>query len=113
MPHCSLTKTRDAQAGRLLATSAARAREIVLYLRDDAGLAIAKRWAARLRDKASSIGDAPDAFALDPELGPGRRRLVVGPYLIVYEAQDTRVLIVGVVHGARDLRRVFAESDEA
>jgi toxin ParE1/3/4 len=84
-------------------------RSIIAFLRREAGLRTARRWKEKLEAKARLIGESPLAFAEDPELGPGRRRLVVEPYLIVYEPQPSRVLILGVVHGARDLPALFAD----
>lgn len=44
-----------------------------------------------------------------PELGRGFRSYPVGNYVVVYRfaPRSERVLILRVVHGARDLRRVF------
>ncbi len=44
-----------------------------------------------------------------PELGRGFRSYPVGNYVVIYRVapRSDRVLILRVVHGARDLRRVF------
>ena len=81
--------------------------EIVAYLEGAAGPRIAERWATRLREAAESLGAAPAIAARDDRLGQGRRRLVVAPYLIVYELHGDEVLVLRVVHGARDLPALF------
>ena len=38
---------------------------------------------------------------------PDFRELIVGPYRLVYEVEDERVVIHGVVHGSRQVERVL------
>jgi toxin ParE1/3/4 len=37
-----------------------------------------------------------------PELGPGIRSISLSPYVIYYEVTDEAVIILRVLHGARD-----------
>ena len=63
----------------------------------------ADRLLARIGEKLERLGDFPDMGAPRPELAPGARLLVEGSYLVLYETMNDGVLVVRVVHGARDL----------
>lgn len=39
-----------------------------------------------------------------PDLGDIARILVVGDYVIIYEPHDEHLLVIAIIHGARDLR---------
>ena len=63
---------------------------------------------AELRVRCQGIGRSPKASALRPELGAGIRVIVFGSYLLAYhEEGDGSVLVDRVIHGARDLSRLF------
>jgi toxin ParE1/3/4 len=60
---------------------------------------------------------AEDRLAEFPELGrvrddlrPGVRSWAVGAYLVLYRLEPDGVLIVRILHGARDLRDLLSES---
>lgn len=40
-----------------------------------------------------------------PDLGELARILVVGHYVIIYEPHDEHLLVVAIIHGARDLKQ--------
>lgn len=84
--------------------------EIGDYLERVAGKRTARRWVERIQAKARRLAHQPYAGAADAELG-GRRRIVVGPYLVVYWATSDVVRIVRIVHGARDLPPLFPSDD--
>ena len=68
----------------------------------------ARRFGRLLRDRALSLGQNP--YRGTPLRRPnGLRRLLVGPYLILYDVAGDRVEVLQIVHGARDLRRVVRE----
>lgn len=60
------------------------------------------------------IYDAEDRLAMFPHLGPARPDLTpdlrlwpVGDYLIFYRIEPERLVIVRILHGARDLPAQF------
>jgi toxin ParE1/3/4 len=56
-----------------------------------------------LRQKALGVGAIPYAFPLVPRYERrGIRRRVCGNYLIFYRVENGDVLIVRILHGARD-----------
>lgn len=70
----------------------------------------AAAFVAELRRRCMAIGQSPKAAALRPELGQGIRIVVFGRYLLAYHQEDDgSVLVDRVVHGARDLARLFRD----
>ena len=63
----------------------------------------ARTFARELRATARSLGDRPLAFPLlDRFAQLGVRRRVHGNYLIFYRIDDATVVILRILHGARD-----------
>ena len=78
-------------------------REIVDYLNEHAGPAIAIRIGNELLDRALEVGHAP--FVGPPvKLRPGARKVMRYPYLIYYDVNASlkTVEVLRVWHGARD-----------
>ncbi|MCE3267716.1 MAG: plasmid stabilization system [Solirubrobacterales bacterium] len=67
----------------------------------------ADRMLDRLAYRMSMLEDFPELGPARPELGAGARVLVEGNYLIIYRLVSDEVEVVRVMHGARDLRRLF------
>lgn len=65
----------------------------------DAATRIVQRIDARIR----LLSEFPELGPERPEVAIGLRALVEGNYLILYRVETDTVLIVRVVHGARDL----------
>lgn len=60
-----------------------------------------------LRVACRQIRDSPRAFPVVPDhKDAGLRRRAYGRYLIFYRIQDDAVVIVHILHGARDLEAV-------
>jgi len=65
-----------------------------------------------LRAVALRLSDMPHAFPLVPRYEHhGIRRRPVGNYLIFYRVGDARILIVHIVHGARDYESLLFPHD--
>jgi toxin ParE1/3/4 len=63
----------------------------------------ARSFVRQLLEAARAIGEAPRGFLLVPRYEHLQiRRRAHGAYLIFYRVEDERVLIVHVLHGARD-----------
>jgi len=83
---------------------------IIAAIRENAGARVAARWRRIFEERANALAEQPFLGAADEDLGSGRRRLVVAPYLIVYELPSPdEVSILRVVHGARDLPSLFGD----
>jgi len=96
---------------RSLSVSPAASRELVTILSVIAEKAcerVAVRWRKLFGARMRALVRQPYLGAMDDDLGSGRRRLVVAPYLIVYELKPgDEVAILRIVHGARHLPTLF------
>jgi toxin ParE1/3/4 len=79
------------------------------YIAQDNPLA-AIRMILDIRDHCRKIASIPAIGRTRPELGAGLRSLSVSPYVIIYRYEEPdRVVVVRIVHGARDLPQVMKE----
>ena len=63
----------------------------------------ADRLLRRISKKLDFLGEFPEMGSPRPELTASARILVEGNYVILYEPSGESVVIVRVLHGARDL----------
>jgi plasmid stabilization system protein ParE len=80
--------------------------EILRYLAQEAGVAVAEKYDAAFRALLLRLSDFPGIGAPRPMLGDSIRIYAINPYVVIYEGSpdsDT-VLIHRVVHGRRDIR---------
>ncbi len=66
----------------------------------------ADRFVAKLEAKISSLSQFPEKGVARPDLFPDTRMLVEGQYLIFYQFEHETVIVMRVVHGARDLNEL-------
>ncbi|WP_241613849.1 type II toxin-antitoxin system RelE/ParE family toxin [Rosenbergiella epipactidis] len=59
------------------------------------------------------IAESPVIYRERPELGQSIRSCAYGRYLIVFSVLDTEVRIERLLHGSRDIIRLFTELDVA
>lgn len=64
-----------------------------------------------LRTLCGQLAQHPLAYRLRPELGEGIRSCAYGRYMIFFEIAADGVVIVRILHGARDLPAVFDHDD--
>ncbi|AHE56250.1 type II toxin-antitoxin system RelE/ParE family toxin [Sphingomonas sanxanigenens] len=69
----------------------------------------AERFIGKIRRLILRLGDFPMSGPARPELGDGLRSLSIGAYVILYRVLADDVLIVRVVHSARDLPRILRD----
>jgi len=80
------------------------------HLSSRAGAATALAWVERLTRRARSLSDPMLHGAENPQLGGGRRTHPERPYVLVYTVRPAGdVLVLRIVHGARDLPALFSE----
>jgi toxin ParE1/3/4 len=77
--------------------------EIWSYLAVESSEAVATNFLARLRSTFDPVREFPFAGPMRDELAPGLRVLFQTPYAIYYLVCDDELVIVRVVHGARDV----------
>jgi toxin ParE1/3/4 len=73
--------------------------------------AAARRMIQRLKSRCLSLDRFPERGR---PYGPRYRALNEGPYVVVYrtEPDQRRVIIVAVLHAARDIRRILGIADD-
>ena len=93
---------------RVIRTPAAEADlwEIVLQIAPD-NEAAAFRLVEAIDERFEVLSRFPLAGPARPELLPELRSFPVKNYLILYKPIDDGIEVMRVVHGARDLRRLF------
>jgi toxin ParE1/3/4 len=93
---------------RILRTPAAEADmwEILLHVARDSEDA-AFRLIDSIDERFELLARFPGAGPERPELAPELRSFPVGNYLILYKPLDDGIEVMRVVHGARNLRRLF------
>jgi toxin ParE1/3/4 len=80
-----------------------------------AGRNLAKRWEAGVTSTLLQIARGPETGSpckLDAEELRGTRRMAVARFpkhLIFYQVREDGILILRVVHGARDIESLFSE----
>ena len=79
--------------------------EVLAYLAQDS-LPAAQRLLETVLDSAESLASFSERGRIVPELRQSHiRELLVGRYRLIYEVFDTKVEILGFIHGARDFAK--------
>lgn len=72
----------------------------------------ARSFVRELVVQAKALGDLPERFPLvERHAASGVRRRVHGNYLIFYRVQARRVVVLHILHGARDYTAVLFPED--
>ena len=69
----------------------------------------ADRMIGRIYSSAHRLADFPESAPLRPDIGKGVRSLVVGRYLLLYRVEGSRVEVVRVIHGSRDVTALLED----
>jgi toxin ParE1/3/4 len=78
---------------------------------DSGSQGIADRLIDSITDRFFLLATRPNiGRSRDQDLRPGLRSFSVGAFVIIYRIQGTQVLILRVLHGARDLRLLLGHS---
>jgi toxin ParE1/3/4 len=85
--------------------------EIADYIAED-NPQRAATFIAELRVHGRTIAAAPLAWPARPELGAGIRASLHGRYVIFFREDAGHLLIVRILHGARDLSAQFGGTPE-
>ncbi len=92
---------------RRTATSRKDYAAVWAYVAENATPATADGVVRQLDDRARFLSDNPGAGTARPELRPRLRSFPVGKYLLFYRPVRGGIELVRVIHGARDIRRLF------
>lgn len=82
--------------------------DIWVYVATEASEAAATRLLDKIEDAAGSLLDFPLAGSPRELLGVGLRVVFQGNYAIYYRPSDTEIVIIRILHGARDAAALAA-----
>ena len=85
--------------------------EISLYLARQGSIETAERFIDAVHEQFRRLADYPSMGRAREELAPGLRSIPEGKYVIFYRSLQEDILIIRVLHGSRDARRVFKEPE--
>lgn len=77
--------------------------EIADYLEREAGPKIARGVIRRIRRQIRMLERDANRYRERAELGPGRRALLIGPWIAFYRVETNLVLVQRVLHSARNI----------
>lgn len=80
--------------------------DIWLHIAED-NPAAADRQLERIDDKCRLYAEQPEMGDPRPDLGQDIRCFSVGNYVVIYRPLEDGILVLLVVHGARDIPAVF------
>ena len=83
--------------------------EISLYLARQGSIETAERFIDAVHEQFARLVGYPGMGRAREELAPGLRSIPEGKYVIFYRASEEGILVVRVLHGSRDARRIFKE----
>jgi toxin ParE1/3/4 len=81
------------------------------YIAED-NLSAANRLIDRFEQVFGNLADQPGIGRLRQELGYELRAFVVGAYVVFYRPTSAGIEIARVLHGARDIERMFPRNTE-
>jgi toxin ParE1/3/4 len=69
----------------------------------------AAAWVRNVRNAARSLSLMSMRGRVVPEIGDRQiRELIVQGYRLIYKVERSRVAVLGIIHGARDLKTLWA-----
>lgn len=83
--------------------------EISLYLARQGSIETAERFIDAVHEQFARLAEFPGTGRAREELAPGLRSIPEGKYVIFYRALQEDILVMRVLHGSRDTRRIFKE----
>lgn len=81
--------------------------EIAEDIGEEQGIDASRHWLDAITLRFDALGSRPRmGRTRDHDLGPGRRSVLFGSYIVVYRLAGSDAVILRVVHGRRDLSRL-------
>lgn len=86
--------------------------EMEAWLTENWGPKAAANIVEAVLERIVALADMPYAGALRPEFGAAVRFVISGRYLIYYEATDTELLVLRILHAARNRDAIMSNNQE-
>ena len=64
-------------------------------------------FVAEIKERCVKIAKRPNAAAYAKAFGEGIRKVPFGSYIIFYTVEDESIVVLRILHGRRDLPRLF------
>ncbi len=90
---------------RLTVTARQDLAEIAEYLIENVGKVTAERVVLRIETQIDKLANNALRYRERPELGSGKRAILVGPYIAIYRITAKCVFVVRILHSARDISK--------
>ncbi len=87
--------------------------EVSLYLARVGSIETAEVFLKDLRQKFDLLAENPGLGRRRPELSPDLQSIPQGKYVIFYRPTEQGIVVVRVLHGSRDVKRAFGETEAA
>lgn len=78
------------------------------FIAENFGESNADAWAAHIEHQCGTLAEFPDMGRVRPELGPKVRSFPVLSHVIFYVRDKKRIVVLRILHGARDVDAAFA-----
>jgi toxin ParE1/3/4 len=85
--------------------------EISLYLAHQGNIETAERFIDTVHQKLVRLADFPGIGRTRKELAPGLRSIPEGQYVIFYRTTSKGILVIRVLHGSREAKRIFGKPE--
>ena len=83
---------------------------IATYIARDSGF-YARSFIREIRDTSLSLKEFPERGRMVPEFSnTAVRELFIKEYRLIYKIEESRIVVLGIIHGKRDLK-VLSEKD--
>ena len=69
----------------------------------------ARRFRAKVIQRLALLQRLPESAQPRPEFGPGIRTIPIGHYIVILRVALPRVIILRILHGARDIPRLLKD----
>lgn len=80
---------------------------IAEYIARDS-VSYAAAFTQRILDISRTLNESSERGRIVPELGdPNIRELIIREYRLIYNVEQSRVVILSIVHGTRDLKTLW------
>lgn len=96
---------------RLTAAARRELKEIFVYWAERANVEVADKLIEMITERFSLPARFPEAGRRCEEIAPGVRSLPAGDYIVYYRKVRSTISILHILHGARDQRRAFQQSE--
>ena len=84
---------------------------IATYIARDSGF-YARSFVREIRDASFSLKEFPERGRMVPEFSnTAVRELFIEEYRLIYRIEESRIVVLGIIHGKRDLKALSEKNE--